>query len=98
MVTVFRFLHRPLFPAIERAIAPGGFLVYETYRRGQERFGRPKHPRFLLDDGELATAFPSLSVEHCEEPSPAEGPITARLLARRPRPSDRSNCRAGRPF
>jgi SAM-dependent methyltransferase len=84
VITVFRFLHRPLFPAIAAALAPGGFLVYETYRRGQERFGRPKHPRFLLDDGELSFAFPGLTVEQYEEPGPEEGPITARLLARRP--------------
>jgi rhodanese-related sulfurtransferase len=87
VVTVFRFLHRPLFRAIERAIAPGGFLVYETYRRGQERFGRPKHPRFLLDDGELSSAFPGLVVEQYEEPGPEGGPITARLLARKPEAS-----------
>jgi tellurite methyltransferase len=84
LVTVFRFLHRPLFPAIERAIAPGGWLVYETFRRGQRRFGKPTHPRFLLDDGELESALPGLSVEHYEEPNPADGPITARLLARKP--------------
>lgn len=84
LVTVFRFLHRPLFAPIERAIAPGGWLVYETFRRGQRRFGRPTHPRFLLDDGELKSAFPALSVEHYDEPNPAGGPITARLLARKP--------------
>lgn len=86
LVTVFRFLHRPLFPAIERSLAPGGWLVYETFRRGQARFGRPTHPRFLLDDGELSSAFPGLTVERYEEPSPPAGPITARLLARRPMP------------
>jgi len=83
LVTVFRFLHRPLFPHLERALAPGGHLVYETYRRGQARFGRPKHPRFLLDDGELARAFPSLTVVKFEEVEGPEGPVIARLLARR---------------
>jgi tellurite methyltransferase len=84
LVTVFRFLHRPLFPHIERALAPGGWLVYETFRRGQERFGRPTHPRFLLDPGELSTAFPGLRVERYSESDPEGGPVTARLLARRP--------------
>ncbi|MEK7331676.1 MAG: hypothetical protein AAB113_12845, partial [Candidatus Eisenbacteria bacterium] len=82
--TVFRFLHRPLFPHIERALAPGGWLVYETFRRGQERFGRPTHPRFLLNEGELSSAFPSLAVEDYTEPDPEGGPVTARLLARKP--------------
>ena len=84
VVTVFRFLHRPLFPLIEGALAPGGCLVYETYLRGQEQFGRPRHPRFLLDPGELARAFPTLVVEHYEEGRPPGGPFMARLLARRP--------------
>ena len=83
VVSVFRFLHRPLFPHLERAVAPGGCLVYETYLRGQEQFGRPRHPRFLLDAGELARAFPTLEVEHYEESRPPGGPFMARLLARR---------------
>jgi tellurite methyltransferase len=83
LVTVFRFLHRPLLPHIARALAPGGRLVYETYMRGQERFGRPRHPRFLLDPGELPRAFADLAVERYEELDPPQGPIIARLLARR---------------
>src|SRR5262249_12965098 len=62
LVPVFRSLPRPLFAAIERALAPGGWLVYETYREGQERFGRPKSARFLLRAGELSSAFPALTV------------------------------------
>lgn len=84
VVTCFRFLHRPLLPAMARALAPGGALVYETYRLGQERFGHPRRRAFLLQPGELASAFPGLSVEHYEECDPEQGPITARLLARRP--------------
>ena len=86
LVTVFRFLYRPLFPALERALAPGGVLVYETYRMGQERFGRPKSRRFLLGPGELARAFPTLRTLEYEEPGPVEGPYTARLLAVKPGP------------
>ncbi|MBI5710758.1 MAG: methyltransferase domain-containing protein [Candidatus Eisenbacteria bacterium] len=84
LVTCFRFLHRPLFPRIEAALRPGGRLVYETYRLGQARFGRPRRARFLLRDGELRSAFPGLSVERYDEPDPEGGPVTARLLARRP--------------
>lgn len=85
VVVVCRFLHRPLFRWIERAVAPGGALVYETFRQGQEAFGRPTQPRFLLRPGELASAFPSLSVEQFEEVDPEGGPILSRLLARKPR-------------
>jgi len=84
LIVCFRFLHRPLFPWIERALAPGGWLAYETYRAGQERFGRPIRPQFLLAPGELATALPGLETILYEERDPPEGPVTARLLARRP--------------
>lgn len=83
VVVVVRFLHRPLLPWIERALAPGGALVYETFRTGQERYGRPKSARFLLEPGELRTAFPGLEVERYEEDEPEGGPVLARLLARR---------------
>lgn len=84
LVTVFRFLHRPLLPAIAAALAPGGHLIYETFRRGQERFGRPTHPRFLFWPDELPRAFGSLEILHSEESDPPEGPVMARLHARRP--------------
>jgi tellurite methyltransferase len=84
VVMVFRFLHRPLMPRIASAVAPGGWVIYETYLQGQQRFGRPKHPRFLLDPGELPSHFPGFAVERYDELTPPEGPFLARLLARRP--------------
>jgi len=84
LVVCFRFLHRPLFSVLERALAPGGHLIYETFRAGQERFGRPRRQAFLLEAGELERAFPTLEVLRYEEPSPAGGPWTARLWARKP--------------
>lgn len=84
LIVCFRFLHRPLFGWMERALAPGGWLVYETYRVGQERFGRPIRAHFLLARGELARAFPTLETIHYEERDPEAGPVSARLLARKP--------------
>jgi len=52
-VVVTNYLHRPLFPALLDALAPGGILLYETFMAGNERFGRPSRPEFLLKDGEL---------------------------------------------
>jgi len=83
LIVVVRFLHRPLFPWIERALAPGGVLLYETFRDGQQRFGHPRRQRFLLRDGELLTAFPSLVVEHHEETPDGAPPLLARLVARK---------------
>ena len=87
LIVCFRFLHRPLFPWMERALAPGGWLVYETFRAGQERLGKPIRAHFLLARDELARAFPTLETVHYEELEPAAGPVTARLLARK---SDRA--------
>ena len=51
---------------------------------GQERHGRPKRAHFLFGKGELAAAFPGLVTLHYEELEPEAGPVTARLLARKP--------------
>lgn len=52
-VIVTNYLHRPLFPHLLDALAPGGFLLYETFAIGNERYGRPANPDFLLRSGEL---------------------------------------------
>lgn len=52
-VVVTNYLHRPLFPHLFAALAPGGVLIYETFAQGNEKFGRPGNPDFLLQPGEL---------------------------------------------
>ena len=61
-IVVTNYLHRPLFPAIGAALASGGVLIYETFAVGNERFGRPSNPAFLLRPGELLDAFADLTV------------------------------------
>lgn len=56
-IVVTNYLHRPLFPLLIEALAPGGVLIYETFMQGHERFGRPSNPDFLLRSGELLEAF-----------------------------------------
>ena len=86
-VVVTNYLHRPLFAALLDAIAPGGVLLYETFMEGNERFGRPSNPAFLLKDGELLDlARGRLSVTAYEarmisEPKMA---MVQRIAARRP--------------
>jgi len=76
-VVVTNYLHRPLLPGLVSAVAVGGVLIYETYARGNERFGPPTNPDFLLRPGELlelvrgklrVVAYEDLIVE---EPRPA---------------------------
>ena len=52
-IVVTNYLHRPLFPRILDALAPDGVLIYETFAAGNERFGKPSNPDFLLRPGEL---------------------------------------------
>ena len=53
VVIVTNYLHRPLMSAIAAAVAPGGRLIYETFMSGQQNYGRPTNPDFLLEPGEL---------------------------------------------
>ena len=53
----FRYLHRPLFPALMRAVMRGGIVIYETFTTANRRFGRPNNPDFLLKPGELRRIF-----------------------------------------
>jgi SAM-dependent methyltransferase len=55
-VVVTNYLHRPLLPALVDCLEPGGVLLYETFARGNERFGKPSNPDFLLAPGELLEA------------------------------------------
>lgn len=66
-IVVANYLHRPLFPRLLESLAPGGVLLYETFMLGNERFGRPSNPEFLLRRGELLEAFKGLTVMAFEE-------------------------------
>ena len=55
-VVVTNYLHRPLWPHLLDAVAPGGVLIYETFAQGNETVGKPSNPAFLLAPGELLDA------------------------------------------
>lgn len=55
-IVVTNYLHRPLLPLLVASLEPGGVLIYETFASGNERFGRPSNPDFLLRPGELLEA------------------------------------------
>lgn len=84
-VVVTNYLHRPLFGALRDSVADGGVVLYETFARGNEAFGKPSNPAFLLQQGELLDAFAGLFVVAYEDglvaaPRPAR---IQRLCARR---------------
>jgi SAM-dependent methyltransferase len=52
-IVVTNYLHRPLLESLLASLAPGGVLLYETFAQGNERYGRPANPEFLLAPNEL---------------------------------------------
>jgi SAM-dependent methyltransferase len=52
-IVVANYLHRPTFPALLDTLSDAGVLLYETFAAGNEAFGRPSNPDFLLAPGEL---------------------------------------------
>ena len=89
-IIVTNYLYRPTLAMLPTCLAPGGILIYETFARGNERYGKPSNPDFLLAPDELLQlalqATPLLQVVAFEQgyvdlPAPA---IVQRLCARRP--------------
>jgi SAM-dependent methyltransferase len=52
-IVVTNYLHRPLMEAIAASLQANGVLIYETFAVGNEQFGKPSNPAFLLGRGEL---------------------------------------------
>ncbi len=95
VVIVTNYLWRPLLPRVVEAVAPGGWLIYETFTDGQQTVGRPARPEFLLRPGELLDAVAGLRVIAYEDgflepdaPSAiVNGRYVQRVAAVRPNPA-----------
>jgi SAM-dependent methyltransferase len=78
-IVVTHYLHRPLLPSLGTALAPGGVLIYETFMQGNEKYGKPASPAFLLRPGELLDVYgKSLTVVAFEQ-GVVDGPHPAVL-------------------
>ena len=72
-VVVTNYLWRDLFPQILNSVAEGGVLIYETFSHGNQAFGKPSRPEFLLQPGALLQLCSGLRIVAFEEgfvPSP----------------------------
>ncbi|MBZ5652967.1 MAG: methyltransferase domain-containing protein [Acidobacteriia bacterium] len=82
-----RYLQRSLFQPIQCAVKTGGLIVFETFLIDQRDIGHPRHPDFLLQRGELRSAFASaceiLTYEEGLLQSGGHPAYLARMLARR---------------
>jgi SAM-dependent methyltransferase len=52
-IIVIHYLHRALLAHLLAALAADGVLLYETFAAGNEAYGKPSNPDFLLAPGEL---------------------------------------------
>jgi SAM-dependent methyltransferase len=52
-IVVTNYLWRPRLADLCALLAPGGVLIYETFMAGNEAYGKPSNPDFLLRSGEL---------------------------------------------
>jgi len=66
-VVVTNYLWRELLPTLLVSLAEGGVLIYETFSAGNERFGKPSNPKFLLRPGELLQVAQGLRVVAFED-------------------------------
>ena len=86
-IVVTNYLHRPLFPHLASALAPGGVLIYETFGIGNERFGKPSNPNFLLRPGELLEFAAAHGLQvlayACGEVAEPKQAIIQRIVAQR---------------
>ncbi len=56
-IIVTNYLYRPLLSMLSGALAEDGILIYETFAIGNERYGHPKNPAFLMKTDELFECF-----------------------------------------
>jgi SAM-dependent methyltransferase len=57
VVIGFRFLNRRLWPRLQSALRPGGWLLYQTFNLRKLAPDSDFPPEYLLDIGELPRAF-----------------------------------------
>ena len=57
VIIVVNYLYRPKIRELTNLLKKGGFLFYETFSEGNEKYGSPKNPKFLLKDRELLDIF-----------------------------------------
>ncbi|WP_333874693.1 class I SAM-dependent methyltransferase [Methylobacter sp.] len=59
-IIVSRYLYRPMLSTLASLLNPGGVLIYETFMTGNERYGKPSNPDFLLLPNELFDVYSPL--------------------------------------
>ncbi|MDG4720037.1 MULTISPECIES: class I SAM-dependent methyltransferase [Thalassospira] len=71
LIVVVNYLYRPLFDDLRNATRSGGTLIYQTFMVGNEIYGRPRSPDFLLHENELNALFADWQITAYQQ-----GPVT----------------------
>jgi len=94
-IVVTNYLFRERLSFLPTLLAPGGRLIYATFGLGNEQYGRPANPHFLLAPGELirlaqrsGLVIAGFESGYTSVPKPA---VIERICALRP---DATNCLA----
>jgi SAM-dependent methyltransferase len=84
-IVAVHYLHRPLFASLLDALADDGVLLYDTFAVGNERYGRPSNPAFLLGRDELlervAGRLDVIAFEQGREDDDAGSRVVQRIAA-----------------
>ncbi len=75
-IVVTNYLWRAHFPHLMKSLKPGGVLIFDTFMVGNEKYGRPSNPKFLLKSEELKIAFSEMELlayqeGYQDQPTPA---------------------------
>ena len=76
-IVVSRYLFRPLLSTLAAMLKPGGVLIYETFMLGNERYGRPSNPDYLLQPDELKSVYAPLLQIYAFEQGKVDDPVPA---------------------
>ncbi len=87
-IVVTNYLWRPRLGELPAMLQPGGVLIYETFMIGNEAYGKPSNPDFLLRPDELrdfarAAGLVEIAYEagYAAEPKPM---MRQAIVARKP--------------
>ena len=57
IVLVTNYLYRPRIKDLTYLVNENGYLLYETFSEGNEKFGKPSNNNYLLKENELISTF-----------------------------------------
>jgi SAM-dependent methyltransferase len=78
-IVVSRYLFRPLLKTLAAMLNSDEVLIYETFMLGNECYGRPSNPDYLLQPDELHLVYAPLLKIHAFEQGKVDNPVPAMM-------------------